>query len=83
MGSSFFGNVMHSITNPGSTVTHPFNPGAWRIAQTNNGTAGPYSGVAPSLAGANAGYGGQVQPDANSYARATPLNPYVRAAAGS
>lgn len=76
MGTSFFGNVAHSITNPSSTTAHPFNPGAWRIAATNNGTAGPYSGVAPSLAGANAGYGGAVQDGANSYARPTAISSY-------
>jgi hypothetical protein len=81
MGSGFFGNVVHSITNPSSTYKNPFDPGAWRIAQTNNGTAGPYSGVAPTLAGANAGYGGAVQPGANPYARATPVSPYQQGSA--
>jgi hypothetical protein len=37
---------------------------------------GPYAGVAPTLAGANAGYGGQVQPGASSMATATPINNY-------
>ncbi len=41
---------------------------------------GPYAGVAPTLAGANAGYGGAVQSGANQYAAATPVNPYVAAA---
>jgi hypothetical protein len=40
----------------------------------------PYAGVAPSLAGANAGYGGTVQPGANPMAANAPLNPYAAAA---
>ena len=81
MGSSFFGNVMHSITNPGSTISSPFNPGAWRIgAMNNSGMTGPYAGVDPTLTGANKGYGGAVQPGATAMARATPVNPFVNAA---
>jgi hypothetical protein len=80
MGSGFFGNVMHSITNPSSTIHSPFNPGAWRIGAMNNtGMQGPYAGVDASLKGANAGYGGAVQPGADPSARATPVNPYVGA----
>lgn len=41
---------------------------------------GAYAGVAPSLAGANAGYGGAVQPGANQFAAASQVNPYVYAA---
>jgi hypothetical protein len=77
MGSNFFGNLAHSVTNPSSTYKNPFDPGAWRIGAMNNtGMQGPYAGVDPTLAGANAGYGGAVQPGASPGARATPISLY-------
>jgi hypothetical protein len=56
-----------------------FHPGA-SAGQQQGPNGGPYAGVAPTLAGANAGYGGAVQSGANPMAAATPLNPYVAAA---
>ena len=66
-----------------------FSPTGWALGkmgmfgrgpQQLGPNGGPYAGVAPTLAGANAGYGGAVQPGASPYAAATPTNPYVVAA---
>ncbi len=55
---SVFGNLMHSLTNPGNFAsTSLIEPGRWRQTQAPSGqTQGPYTGVTPTLAGANAGY---------------------------
>jgi hypothetical protein len=58
-------------------------PGAHGYANwqhPSGGTSGPYAGVAPSLAGANAGYGGTIQAGANPNAAASAVNPYAYAA---
>jgi hypothetical protein len=75
MGSFFnnFGTRVLGAVGAGNGV-------AGRGSQFNHVNGGPYAGVAPTLAGANAGYGGAVQPGASPMAGATPLNPYAAAA---
>lgn len=76
MGSGMFRNLLNWDT---AGLYNRFHPGASAGPQMGpNG--GPYAGVAPTLAGANAGYGGPVQPGASPLAGATPMNPYVAAA---
>lgn len=76
MGSGMFS---HMIPDAAHWVTGGLFPGPGGGRQVGvNG--GPYAGVAPTLAGANAGYGGAVQTGANPYATATPVNPYAAAA---
>ena len=76
MGSGMFA---HLIPDAAHWVTGGLIPGPGGGKQVGvNGSA--YAGVAPSLAGANAGYGGAVQPGANQYAAASGVNPYSYAA---
>jgi hypothetical protein len=75
MGNSFFGQLASHMEN--TVGLGRSTPGWGRQLGPN---AGPYAGVDPSLAGANAGYGGAVQPGAVPMARPAPMNPYVAAA---
>jgi len=84
MGSNFFGamkNATLSMVGAGRPHTSFWDSNLQGRQLGPNG--GPYAGVAPSLAGANAGYGGAVQPGASPMAAATPMNPYVAAARGA
>jgi hypothetical protein len=81
MGSSFFGNVTRAtpFLNGSAGLNVPGMGGNWNVDRQRAfapGTGGPYMGVDPTLAGANAGYGGAVQPGANPAARPGPISPY-------
>ena len=82
MGSGFFKNLVPDYVDWGTRVLTGGQAGAHLNA--GGGPLGPngssYAGIAPSLAGANAGYGGPIQQGAASNAGQTPLNPYVYAA---
>ncbi len=92
MGSMFsgqgsgFGNLMHLFTNPGNFVsTSLIEPGRWRQTQAPSGqTQGPYTGVTPTLAGANAGYQaggpGAIGGIPNAAGTTPMANPFVAAA---
>jgi hypothetical protein len=73
MGSGFFRNM---VPDAAHWVTAGLIPGPGGPGRMQGVNGGPYAGVAPTLAGANAGYGGAVQPGANPMATATPINNY-------
>jgi hypothetical protein len=81
---SFFDNMTHYIRSPQDLFPHAgdkFGGLSNNLpARQVNPNGGAYAGVAPSLAGANAGYGGAVQSGANQYAAASAVNPYAYAA---
>ncbi len=77
IGRSIRGNPWDTLPGPG----HNFGSLSPVVEGRQLGpNGGPYAGVAPTLAGANAGYGGAVQQGASPYAAATPINPYAAAA---
>jgi hypothetical protein len=76
-GRGFLGDLANHMMN---TVGMGRSTPGWGNQLGPNG--GAYAGVPASLAGANAGYGGTVQPGASPMAHATPVNPYAIAAGG-